>query len=95
MDWIPESKVKRGIFLLFAINLAFSFSIQTLFDILLGFVCVMLPSLFLTIGIRFMPKKWFNFENKIYNVGDKERKVLNKLKVREWKKKKQPQKLLI
>ena len=77
--------VYSSIFLLFLINLIIDFSFATLLNILLGFVCVMLPSLFITIGIRFMPKQWFNFENKIYQVGSGERKLLNKLKVKSWK----------
>lgn len=35
--------------------------------------------------VHLMPKKWFKFDNKFYNVSDKERKFYEKIKIRKWK----------
>ena len=64
------------IFAVIVLNLAFNFAWITALYVLIGFASVLLPSLFAAITIRILPKKWFNPDRKIYNVGDKERQFL-------------------
>ena len=73
------------IFAVIVLNLAFNFAWITALYILIGFASVLLPSLFAAITIRILPKKWFNPDRKIYNVGDKERQFLLKIGIKKWK----------
>lgn len=73
------------IFAVIVLNLAFNFAWTTALYILIGFASVLLPSLFAAITIRILPKKWFNPDRKIYNVGDKERQFLLKIGIKKWK----------
>lgn len=73
------------IFSIVVLNLAFNFAWITALYILIGFALVLLPSLFIAIIIRFLPKKWFDPDRKIYQVGDKERQFLLKIGIKKWK----------
>lgn len=67
------------------LNLALNFAWITLLLLLTGFALVLLPSLLCAIVIRLLPKKWFNPDNKVYNVSEKERKRLLNLGTKKWK----------
>ena len=73
------------IFGIIVANLAVNLSWAMALNLLLGFVIILLPSLFCAIIIRILPKKWFNYNNKIYNVGEKERQFLLKIGIKKWK----------
>lgn len=73
------------IFTIIVLNLVFNFAWLTALYILIGFACVLLPSLFVAIIIRMLPRKWFNPDRKIYQVGDKERQFLLKIGIKKWK----------
>ena len=73
------------IFTIIVLNLVFNFAWLTALYILIGFACVLLPSLFVAIIIRMLPRKWFNPNRKIYQVGDKERQFLLKIDIKKWK----------
>lgn len=73
------------IFTIIVLNLVFNFAWLTALYILIGFACVLLPSLFVAIIIRMLPRKWFNPNRKIYQVGDKERQFLLKIGIKKWK----------
>lgn len=73
------------IFTIIVLNLVFNFAWLTALYILIGFACVLLPSLFVAIIIRMLPREWFNPNRKIYQVGDKERQFLLKIGIKKWK----------
>ncbi len=73
------------IFTIIVLNLVFNFAWLTALYILIGFACVLLPSLFVAIIIRMLPRKWFNPDRKIYQVEDKERQFLLKIGIKKWK----------
>ncbi len=73
------------IFTIIVLNLVFNFAWLTALYILIGFACVLLPSLFVAIIIRMLPRKWFNPDREIYQVGDKERQFLLKIGIKKWK----------
>lgn len=66
-------------------NLVCNFAWITVLYLFVGFAIVLLPSLFVAIVIRLLPKKWFNPDNKIYNVSEKERNFLLKIGIKKWK----------
>lgn len=67
------------------INLVLNFSGLTALWLLVSFACVLLPSLFVAIIIRLLPKNWFDYNKKIYHVSEQEKNFLVKLGVRKWK----------
>lgn len=67
------------------VNLAFNFSLATAFNLLISFAFVLLPSLFPAIIIRLLPKDWFDYNNNIYKVSEKEKNFLVKIGIRNWK----------
>lgn len=67
------------------INLVLNFSGLTALWLLVSFASVLLPSLFVAIIIRLLPKSWFDYNKKIYHVSEKEKNFLVKLGVRKWK----------
>lgn len=73
------------IFCIIILNLLFNFSWACALNLLIGFALVLLPSLVAAIVIRLLPKKWFNPNNKIYNVSEKERKFLMSIGIKKWK----------
>ena len=57
------------IFSIIVANLAVNLSWAMALNLLLGFVIILLPSLFCAIILRILPKKWFNYNNKIETTG--------------------------
>lgn len=74
-----------SIALIIGLNLIFNFAWQTLLNLLISFVIVLVPSLFCALLIRILPKSWFNSDNKVFKVGKKERNFYEKLGIKKWK----------
>lgn len=74
-----------SIALIVGLNMLFNFSMATFGWLFLSFAVVLLPSLFIAILIRKLPKRWFDYNNKIYQVKDSERNFYKKIQVHKWK----------
>ena len=74
-----------NIALICGLNLAFNLSFTTFLYLLLSFAIVLIPSLFVDIIIRLLPRKWFDYHKKIYYVSERESKFYKDIGIRDWK----------
>lgn len=74
-----------NIVLICSLNLIFNFSLTTFLYLVLSFAVVLVPSLFVDIFIRILPKKWFDYNKKIFIVKDSEVNFYKKIGIRKWK----------
>lgn len=74
-----------NIALIVSLNMIFNFSIFTFLWLVASFAVVLLPSLPVAVFIRKLPKKWFDYHNKIFVVKDSEINFYKKIKIRSWK----------
>lgn len=73
------------VLLIISLNMIFAFSINTAVELLYSFAMVLLPSLFVAVVIRILPKSWFDYNKKRYLVSEKEKNLLVKIGIRKWK----------
>lgn len=74
-----------GYVLVVTLNLAFVFSFQTIIDVLICLVLIMLPAvIFLFVG-RILPKSWFSEKRKIFHIGKIKKKFCEIVNVKSWK----------
>lgn len=74
-----------NIALICSLNLAFNFTLTTFLYLILSYAVVLVPSLFVDIFIRILPKKWFDYNKKIFIVKEKEIDFYKKIGIRKWK----------